>query len=1056
MNRGSPFSNCPRCGAERHASAAQGLCPKCLLAQAALPTEVEASTAIHGAPSLDDIAAAFPELEVLELIGRGGMGVVYKARQKSLNRLVALKLLAPERVQEPLFAERFTREAQALATLSHPNIVTVHDFGQASGFYFLLMEFVDGVNLRQAMSAGRFTPEQALAIVPPVCEALQYAHEHHIVHRDIKPENLLLDKEGRVKIADFGIAKILDADRTSEVSQPVGTPRYMAPEQSTQIAVDHRADIYSLGVVLYELLTGEAPGKNVLPPSQRMQIDVRLDEVVLRALNEKPELRWQTAHDLKTQVETISNRPAAMLEDCCPPYSAFAVSIALFYVSVIIGILAVGVLPVNRDAAYLTLVAVALFASVGVGMRCHQDLPVWWQSARSGCRGWLKALGGAALVASFPVIGFAGFFIVEFIDSGWDNPAPSEAVLVPLTIIGALLLPFSAWVLLRSQRPAPAVPTRPLTTIHDWLRLMDSGNYADTWATAHPSFKMAVTEAKWVSMVESVRQPLGAVISRTLRARCFISDQIEEIKFNTSYEALPDAVETLTVQQGRNQQLQVIGYLIRPAEFTNALERWEQRFQALGFSSRWGTRLVGLAIIGVAVALGIFGTRDLTYWLLIAFTLLAFLVPLEWRGWWRKPLKNILIALLIVVPLRAWFVQTYVVKGVSIEPEVPQGSHVLVWKFSREFSPGDILAYKHGDQTWVGRVVRVDNEKVTLQRNGTPEESISKDLLIGKVVSVYWRAAVKTLQVRSQPDRSPAKAGPSTHSQPVPSPFTGGAWRAMTVRQQLELALGAMRPLANMERGRRYELPAAGKPKIGQNDDFLRLRTGREVLDSGLSCGCGDHALAFIEMLKPTGLECWIVDGPEISLRALETSFSGHVVVAVRKSSNDPWFLCDPTARQVMDERWSATATSFYDGRFWIGFAGPLENYPVRSPQQVKQFLSSNLAKVPREVFNQRIMRLRFTLDPGLFNDQGHAHNPVVKQAMTIQDDLLNRFNITPEREVEVRLVDGDDDAAGRLSHDKERGFICTVGRQSGFSAGFLDYMNSSIQAYWKKNGMPR
>ena len=322
-----------------------------------------------------------------------------------------------------------------------------------------------------------------------------------------------------------------------------------------------------------------------------MQIDVRLDEVVLRALNEKPELRWQTAHDLKTQVETISNRPAAMLEDCCPPYSAFAVSIALFYVSVIIGILAVGVLPVNRDAAYLTLVAVALFASVGVGMRCHQDLPVWWQSARSGCRGWLKALGGAALVASFPVIGFAGFFIVEFIDSGWDNPAPSEAVLVPLTIIGALLLPFSAWVLLRSQRPAPAVPTRPLTTIHDWLRLMDSGNYADTWATAHPSFKMAVTEAKWVSMVESVRQPLGAVISRTLRARCFISDQIEEIKFNTSYEALPDAVETLTVQQGRNQQLQVIGYLIRPAEFTNALERWEQRFSGTRLQQSMGHAL---------------------------------------------------------------------------------------------------------------------------------------------------------------------------------------------------------------------------------------------------------------------------------------------------------------------------------------------------------------------------------------------------------------------------------------------------------------------------------
>ena len=140
------------------------------------------------------------------------MGVVYKARQKSLNRFVALKLLAPERVSDAKFAERFAQEAKALATLSHPNIVTIHDFGQAGGFYFLLMEFVDGVNLRQAMKAGRFTPEQALAVVPPVCEALQFAHEHGIVHRDIKPENLLLDKEGRVKIADFGIAKMIGRD----------------------------------------------------------------------------------------------------------------------------------------------------------------------------------------------------------------------------------------------------------------------------------------------------------------------------------------------------------------------------------------------------------------------------------------------------------------------------------------------------------------------------------------------------------------------------------------------------------------------------------------------------------------------------------------------------------------------------------------------------------------------------------------------------------------------------------------------------------------------------
>ena len=145
----------------------------------------------------EELAPHFPQLEIIECLGRGGMGVVYKARQKSLNRLVALKLLAPERADDPQFAERFAKEAQALAALNHPNIVTVYDFGQAGGFYFLLMEFVDGVNLRQAMKASRFTPEQALGIVPPVCEALQYAHEHGIVHRDIKPENLLLDKAGR-------------------------------------------------------------------------------------------------------------------------------------------------------------------------------------------------------------------------------------------------------------------------------------------------------------------------------------------------------------------------------------------------------------------------------------------------------------------------------------------------------------------------------------------------------------------------------------------------------------------------------------------------------------------------------------------------------------------------------------------------------------------------------------------------------------------------------------------------------------------------------------------
>jgi serine/threonine protein kinase len=171
----------------------------------------------------------------------------------------------------------------------------VYDFGQAGGFYFLLMEFVDGVNLRQLLQAKRLTPKEALSIVPPVCDALQCAHDHGIVHRDIKPENLLIDKNGTVKIADFGIAKIVE--RTSEfvptdaddptlesrATFPFGTPDYAAPEQANGTA-DHRADIYSLGVVLYEMLTGERPKENITLPSKRVQVDIRIDEIVLRAL----------------------------------------------------------------------------------------------------------------------------------------------------------------------------------------------------------------------------------------------------------------------------------------------------------------------------------------------------------------------------------------------------------------------------------------------------------------------------------------------------------------------------------------------------------------------------------------------------------------------------------------------------------------------------------------------------------------------------------------------------------------------------------------------------
>ncbi|MBN1942863.1 MAG: protein kinase [Phycisphaerae bacterium] len=362
---------CPQCGRALPADTPQGLCPACLLKRG-LETNTLDETAPDGSkkhprwtpPDVKELADVFPELEILEFIGRGGMGAVYKVRQKDLNRIAALKILPPEIGRDESlaknFAERFTREAQAMAHLSHPNIVTIFDFGRRDiksvaslrdargeslrdSLYFFLMEYVDGLSLRQVLDAGGVDPKEALAIVPQICDALQDAHDNGIVHRDIKPENILLNRDGKVKIADFGLAKLVgvagilpasdegvspavkqqereqdargtrgpEARDTINITQHVmGTPQYMAPEQTDNPAeVDHRADIYSLGVVFYQMLTGELPretfDKKFEPPSRKVLIDVRLDEVVLRALEKDPTRRYQQVSEVKTQVETI-------------------------------------------------------------------------------------------------------------------------------------------------------------------------------------------------------------------------------------------------------------------------------------------------------------------------------------------------------------------------------------------------------------------------------------------------------------------------------------------------------------------------------------------------------------------------------------------------------------------------------------------------------------------------------------------------------------------------------------------------------------------------------
>ncbi len=295
------------------------------------PTARQVKTS-SGPPTIDAIAPHFPQLEILDVLGFGGMGVVYKAKQRSLDRIVALKVLPPRSDRHPSFAERFTREARALARLQHPNIVSIYDSGQAGDLYYFIMEFVDGSNLRQKLGAhdGRLEAKDAIAIVPCLCDALEYAHEEGVAHRDIKPENILVDRKGRVKIADFGIAKLLQKpdcapDFTlTHTQQIIGTMHYMAPEQIEKPAsVDHRADIYSLGVVMYEMMTGELPIGRFPMPSERATVDPRLDIVVLRALEKEPSRRYQRASEIKTDLQSLAG-PAGAGMPALPAYATHA------------------------------------------------------------------------------------------------------------------------------------------------------------------------------------------------------------------------------------------------------------------------------------------------------------------------------------------------------------------------------------------------------------------------------------------------------------------------------------------------------------------------------------------------------------------------------------------------------------------------------------------------------------------------------------------------------------------------------------------------------------
>jgi serine/threonine protein kinase len=276
------------------------------------PTSLEATVASRASPKPAGPLAP-PGYLLLDLLGRGGMGEVWRARQLSLEREVAVKILSPELAEEPAFIRRFDIEAAALSTLSHPNVVAIIDRGTFKGTFYFVMEYAKGKSLREKLAHGRLSAEAALQITTQLLSALSYAHRQAIVHRDLKPENILFDDQGVAKVADFGLAAMLGRNKGEELTRSavaMGTASYMAPEQRRDAhKVDRRADLFSVGIMLYEMLVGEVPAGSFAMPSRRVPgLPRAIDGYLSQALEPDPSLRFSDALEMQRALPELRGR----------------------------------------------------------------------------------------------------------------------------------------------------------------------------------------------------------------------------------------------------------------------------------------------------------------------------------------------------------------------------------------------------------------------------------------------------------------------------------------------------------------------------------------------------------------------------------------------------------------------------------------------------------------------------------------------------------------------------------------------------------------------------
>jgi eukaryotic-like serine/threonine-protein kinase len=410
---------CPRCGtvdAER-----LGLCPACLLGGAMDPV------VLGGA------------LELGEEVGRGGMGSVYRARHLRLGRTVAVKLLPPSLAADPEAEARFEREARALALLSHPHIVAVHDFGREDGQSWLVMEFVDGPSLAATLP---LPPARALELGLQICDAVAYAHQRGVVHRDLKPENVILDASGRAKVGDFGIARILKPEgpplRVTSTNVALGTPRYMAPETLNGAPPDPRMDVYSLGVLLYEMVMG-APPAGVFPPAP-----APFDAVIRRALSSNPALRYKDAGEMRDALASVMKATGTFLHS---EEINFVRGVAILQsISTAVALWAFLVCVTPR-----TLAAGELLPLISLGSRTLPDGRIY--SPARFETGWILSA-----LATFAVAIVAyGFLRRHWRTSGLEEKAPDRSIRGATHVFGAGVVAMAVYGIRRALEAGGAV-----------------------------------------------------------------------------------------------------------------------------------------------------------------------------------------------------------------------------------------------------------------------------------------------------------------------------------------------------------------------------------------------------------------------------------------------------------------------------------------------------------------------------------------------------------------------------------------------------------------------